>query len=78
MKILSLSLLLTLSVLAEVIDISDLKITEAFPDHNYAIVNFYDKTIKSAALNDIIKHVEQTFSGDQRKVGFGMTDSPQY
>lgn len=65
MKILTLSLLLTLStILAEVIDISDLKITEAFPDHNYAIVNFYDKTIKSAAINDIMKHVAQTFAGD--------------
>ena len=76
MKILLPSLLLIQSIVADVISISDLKITEAFPDHSYAIVNFYDNTIKSQAINDIMKHVEQTFAGDKRKVGFGMSDSP--
>lgn len=39
--------------------------------YDYAFVTFYDDSIESLAMIDIMEHVEQAYTEDLRKVAFG-------
>lgn len=65
---------------AEVIDLSEFQnsVSAAFKDHDYAVVSFYDRSLTSQAVTDILNQVEPTFASDRRKIGFGIADVDNY
>jgi hypothetical protein len=58
---------LLLTITQAVITLKDPK---SLRGYDYAFVNFYNDSIESLAMIDIMEHVEQAYTQDLRKVAF--------